>query len=48
VIKGLEEVGLERYEDKARIAAATRVYLDHPDTSRDIVACAGAMNCPYA
>jgi hypothetical protein len=45
VIKGLEEVGLERYQDKARIAAATRVYLNHPDTSSDIVACAAAMSC---
>jgi hypothetical protein len=43
VIGGLEEVGLERYEDKARIAAATRVYLDHPDTTSDIIACADAM-----
>lgn len=42
VIGGLEEVGLERYEDKARIAAATRVYLDHPDTTTDINACADA------
>jgi len=46
VIKGLEEVGLERYEDKARIAAATRVYLNHPDTSINIDACASAMNNP--
>ncbi|PMD33055.1 phospholipase, patatin family protein [Hyaloscypha variabilis F] len=43
VIKGLEDVGLERHENKARIAAATRVYLNHPDTSINIDSCASAM-----
>ncbi len=43
VVKGLEEVGLERYEDKAKIAAATRVYLNNPEVSDSIVACASAM-----
>jgi hypothetical protein len=43
VVKGLEEVGLEKYKDKARIAAATKVYLNHPDVLSNISACAQAM-----
>ena len=43
VVKGLEEIGLERYEDKAKIAAATKAYLSGPEISSHIVACAEAM-----
>jgi len=40
VVKGLEEIGLERYEDKAKIAAATKAYLSGPEISSNIRACA--------
>ncbi len=40
VVKGLETVGLEEHEEKARIAAATKEYLNSPDVSNDIGACA--------
>jgi hypothetical protein len=43
VVKGLEEIGLERHEDKAKIAAATKVYLSSPQVSSDVTACAGAL-----
>jgi hypothetical protein len=43
VAKGLEEIGLERHEDKAKIAAATRVYLRSDQISSDLIACAGAL-----
>jgi hypothetical protein len=43
VAKGLEEVGLEKHQDKARIAAATKVYLSGFDVSRDITSCAGIL-----
>ena len=43
VAKGLEEIGLERHEDKAKIAAATKVYLSNPQTSDDLIACAGVL-----
>jgi hypothetical protein len=43
VVKGLEDIGLERHEDKAKIAAATKVYLSSPQVSRDVIACAGAL-----
>jgi hypothetical protein len=43
VAKGLEETGLERHEDMAKIAAATKVYLSSPQISDDLIACAGAL-----
>jgi hypothetical protein len=43
VVKGLEEIGLERHEEKAKIAAATKVYLSSPQVSSDLIACAGAL-----
>jgi hypothetical protein len=43
VVKGLEEIGLERHEDMAKIAAATKVYLSSPKISSDLIACAGAL-----
>jgi hypothetical protein len=45
VAKGLEEIGVERHEDKAKIAVVTKVYLSNPQTSSDLVACAGALGC---
>lgn len=43
VAKGLEEIGLERHEDKAKIAAATNVYLSSPQISNDLTDCAGTL-----
>lgn len=48
VAKGLEEVGLERYEDKAKIAAATKVYLSSPEISSNLLACAGVLQAQCA
>ncbi len=43
VVKGLEEIGLERHEDMAKIAAATKVYLSSPQISTNLIACAEAL-----
>jgi predicted acylesterase/phospholipase RssA len=43
VVKGLEEIGLERYQDKAKIASATKAYLSSPEVASNIVACTGAL-----
>lgn len=43
VIKGLEHVGLESYEEKARIAAATKVYLTSSEVSEELSACAASL-----
>jgi len=46
VTKGLEKIGLEKYEDKAKIAAATKVYLSGPEISSRIVSFAEALRSP--
>ena len=43
VTTGLEKVGLEAYEQKAQIAASTKVYLETPNTKTDIEAFAGLL-----
>jgi hypothetical protein len=43
VSKGLEDIGLEEYKEKARIVAATRMYLNKYETSNDVKECAKAM-----
>lgn len=43
VTKGLEEVGLESHKEKARIASATKAYLDGPEIASQFAACAAAL-----
>lgn len=56
VVKGLEHIGLESYEEKARIAEASKVYLVGSEVSEDISACVASLktqcmqmkhNCPF-